>query len=108
MSACKLTLKLGTGVIHDRASSTSRPALGEARGSAGVGSVLLDWGVDNLIATRDRQAILTPDLTRCPSLSSYFGTECVDFFDNEALHAIDVIFFLEREVKDLSDSENEA
>jgi hypothetical protein len=108
VSAREFAFELSAGVVHDRAGSTSRSALSETRSSPIVRSVLLNRRVDDLVATRDGKAVLTPDLTRCSSLSSNFGTESVDFVDNEALHAINVVFFLECKVEDLIDGENEA
>lgn len=108
MSTRELAFKLGAGVIHDRAGSASRSALSEARGSPRVRSVFLNRRLDDVIATRDGKAVLTPDLARCSSLSTNFSSEGIDFIDNEALHAIDVVFLLERKVEDLIDSEHEA
>lgn len=123
MGASQFTLELFTRVVHDGA-SRAHARLGEARCCPGVRTVLLDGRGDDLIARGDREAgsvgrqlcrefgksileffmnvpVLAADLTGSTGVRADFSAEALDFLDDEFLHALDAVFFLETEVEDL-------
>jgi hypothetical protein len=101
---CQLPLEGRSRVLHHRA---PRPLLtlrrtGRVGGeAAGVTLVVRDRGRgDDLVPCWNGQAVLPPHLARAAAgRPADLGAEGIDLVDDEALHAVDGVFFLEREVK---------